>query len=125
MTPSALTAFAADVGGLADRPQAIGAGLGAPLAQDGWPAAEPRRARPRRSPARDPRTPRGAARAGRLAGAGAPPARSRELPPAPLARIGRPAGVDRGARVAARPADGDPRPRVVVRRRRLRGPRAR
>ena len=44
MTPSALTAFAADVDGLADRPHAIGARLGALLAQDGWLAPEHREA---------------------------------------------------------------------------------
>src|SRR5215210_3792749 len=46
MTPSALTAFAADVEGLADDPRAIGVRLGGLLAQDGWLAPEHRASDP-------------------------------------------------------------------------------
>src|SRR5919112_6148339 len=46
MTPSALTAFTADLEGLADDPQAIGARLGSLLARDGWLAPEHREADP-------------------------------------------------------------------------------
>jgi predicted metal-dependent enzyme (double-stranded beta helix superfamily) len=46
MTPSPLTAFAADVEGLADDPHAIGARLGGLLAQDGWLAPEHRASDP-------------------------------------------------------------------------------
>ena len=42
MTPNALTAFASDLEGLADRPYAIGERLGALLAEDGWLAPEHR-----------------------------------------------------------------------------------
>ncbi len=42
MTPNALTEFAADVDGLADRPHEIGERLAGLLAQDGWLAPEHR-----------------------------------------------------------------------------------
>ena len=95
MTSNALTAFASDAERLLDDPHAIGTRLGALLAHDGWLAPEHRVAQPR------------------------------PLPPAPAARLAVPAALDRRARVAARAAHADPRPRLVVRRRRLRGPRAR
>jgi predicted metal-dependent enzyme (double-stranded beta helix superfamily) len=46
MTPNPLTAFAADVEGLADRPHEIGTRLAELLAQDGWLAPEHREADP-------------------------------------------------------------------------------
>src|SRR5215210_2265435 len=48
MTPSALTDFAADLEGLADDPNEIGARLGELLAQDGWLAPEHREGDPDR-----------------------------------------------------------------------------
>jgi 3-mercaptopropionate dioxygenase len=48
MNPTALTDFAADVEGLADRPHAIGARLSELLAEDGWLAPEHREPDPHR-----------------------------------------------------------------------------